>query len=52
MHLRQGPAPITLFVFSLVLGFLYCQTHRLWPSVVVHFLFSAVTIVDLFAGGE
>jgi hypothetical protein len=52
MHLGQGPAPIALFVFSLVLGFLYRQTHRLWPSMVVHCLLNAVTIVVLFAGGE
>jgi membrane protease YdiL (CAAX protease family) len=52
MHLGQGPAPIALFVFSLVLGFLYRQTHRLWPSMVVHCLLNAVTIVILFAGGE
>ena len=52
MHFGQGPAPIALFVFSLVLGFLYRQTHRLWPSTVVHCLLNAVTIVVLFAGGE
>lgn len=52
MHLGQGPAPIALFVFALLLGFLYRQTHRLWPSMVVHCLLNAVTIVVLFAGGE
>jgi len=52
MHLGQGPAPIALFVFSLMLGYLYRRTHRLWPSMVVHCLLNAVTIVILFAGGE
>jgi len=52
MHLGQGPAPIAVFVFALVLGLLYRQTHRLWPSMVVHCLLNAVTIVVLFAGGE
>ncbi|HTQ38288.1 MAG TPA: CPBP family intramembrane glutamic endopeptidase [Pirellulales bacterium] len=48
-HLGQGAAHIPLFVLALVLGFLYQRTHRLLPSVVVHFLLNAITMGLLFA---
>lgn len=48
-HLGQGAAPIPLFVLALVLGFLYQRTHRLLPSIVVHFLLNAITMAMLFS---
>ncbi|HZZ30033.1 MAG TPA: JDVT-CTERM system glutamic-type intramembrane protease [Pirellulales bacterium] len=48
-HSGQGAAPIPLFLLALVLGFLYHRTHRLLPSVVVHFLLNGITIAMLFA---
>jgi membrane protease YdiL (CAAX protease family) len=41
MHVGQGPAPIPLFLFALVLGYLYQRTHRIWPSLVTHLLLNA-----------
>jgi membrane protease YdiL (CAAX protease family) len=50
IHLGQGAAPIALYVFALALGYLYRQTHRLWPSMTVHFLLNAVTLVAVLTG--
>jgi membrane protease YdiL (CAAX protease family) len=47
-HLGQGAAQLPLFVLALVLGFLYQRTHRLLPSLVVHFLLNAFTMAMLF----
>ncbi len=47
MHSGQGPAPIPLFVFALCLGYLYRQTHRLLPSLVVHFCLNALSMLML-----
>jgi membrane protease YdiL (CAAX protease family) len=47
MHAGQGPAPIPLFLFALCLGYLYRQTHRLLPSVVVHFCLNATSMLML-----
>ena len=49
MHFGQGPAMVPLFVFAVVLGFLYRQTHRLLPSFTVHFLLNAVSMAMLLA---
>jgi membrane protease YdiL (CAAX protease family) len=54
MHVGQGLGPISLFFLALVLGYLYQRTHRLWPSLIVHTLLNAGTIVILWhtvAGG-
>ncbi|HEV7278967.1 MAG TPA: type II CAAX endopeptidase family protein [Pirellulaceae bacterium] len=45
LHLGQGPAPIPLFLFSLLLGYLYRQTGRITPSVVAHFALNGTTIL-------
>ena len=45
LHLGQGPAPIPLFLFSLMLGYLYRQTGRITPSVVAHFALNGTTIL-------
>jgi membrane protease YdiL (CAAX protease family) len=49
MHIGQGPAIFPLFIFAVVLGFLYRQTHRLLPSFTVHFLLNAVSMAMLLA---
>ena len=43
-HLGQGLAPIPLFVFSVMLGFLYRQTHSLIPCILVHFMLNAYSM--------
>jgi membrane protease YdiL (CAAX protease family) len=45
MHLGQGAAPIPLFFFSLGVGYLYRQTGRLWPCIIVHFLLNAFSMI-------
>lgn len=45
MHMGQGLAPIALFVMSLGLGYLYRQTGRLWPCIVVHALLNAFSLI-------
>jgi membrane protease YdiL (CAAX protease family) len=43
MHLDYGPSALALFFFALVLGYLYRQTHRLWPSVMAHASLNAIS---------
>jgi len=40
-----SPDPFTLFPFALLLGFLYYRTHRLAPSIVLHFSLNATTLL-------
>lgn len=47
LHSGQGPAPIPLFVFALCLGYLYRQTHRLMPSLVVHLCLNSLSMLML-----
>ncbi len=44
LHVGHGPDPIPLFVLSVALGYLYRQTHRLIPSLVVHLLLNSWTM--------
>lgn len=44
-HLGHGPAPVTLFFLALGLGYLYRQTHSIWPSLLVHFSLNAITML-------
>jgi membrane protease YdiL (CAAX protease family) len=48
LHLKHGPDPIALFVFSLMLGYLYQKTHRLWPSLIVHACLNAWSLTILW----
>jgi membrane protease YdiL (CAAX protease family) len=50
VHWGQGAAPIPLFIFALMLGYLYHKTHRLIPSVTAHFLLNAVSMAMLAVG--
>lgn len=47
LHLGQGPAPIPLFFFALVLGYLYERTRRLLPALVLHGCLNGVTMLLL-----
>jgi len=47
MHYSHGPAPVPLFFFALGLGYLYHQTHRILPSIIVHMLLNACTMLML-----
>lgn len=48
MHMGQGPSPVPLFFLALALGYLYQRTHRIWPSLVVHFLLNTWSLVVLW----
>jgi membrane protease YdiL (CAAX protease family) len=48
MHFSHGPDPIPLFLLALGLGYLYRQTHRLLPSVTVHFLLNGMSMALLW----
>ncbi len=45
MHIGQGAAPIPLFFLAFALGYLYRQTGRMWPCVVVHMVLNGFTLV-------
>jgi membrane protease YdiL (CAAX protease family) len=42
-HAGHGADPLPLFLFALVLGYLYHQTHRLWPSLLLHMALNGLT---------
>ena len=48
MHLPHGPAPIPLFLFAVVLGYLYAATRRILPCIVTHALLNAVSLSGLW----
>jgi membrane protease YdiL (CAAX protease family) len=48
LHVGQGPAPIPLFFLALVLGYLYHQTHRIWPGLIVHAGLNGLTAAMLW----
>ena len=53
MHAAQMPAPIALFVLSLVLGILYDRTGGLVAPITLHALFNATsTVALLFASKD
>ena len=47
LHAGHGPDPIPLFVLAVGLGYLYRQTHRVLPCIVVHMLLNGVSMVVL-----
>ena len=57
-HFREGPESVPLrliavsplFVFGLFLGFVYHRTHRILPSLTIHCLLNATTMLSLLAG--
>ncbi len=48
MHLGQGAAPVPLFLLALGLGYLYRQTHRLLPCIVLHAILNGFSMITLF----
>ena len=48
MHWDQGAAAIPLFLFALVLGYLYFQTHRLTVPIVAHAALNLFTMINLW----
>jgi membrane protease YdiL (CAAX protease family) len=48
-HVGVWPDPVPLFVLALALGYVYHQTHRIWPSVLVHMLFNFFSIAVTWA---
>lgn len=48
-HWGHGPDLIPLFALAMGLGFLYQRTGRLMPSIVVHFLLNATSMLLLAA---
>ena len=48
LHISQGPAAIPLFVLAMGMGYLYRQTHRITPSLVVHLLLNACAMATLW----
>jgi membrane protease YdiL (CAAX protease family) len=47
MHLGNGPDPIPLFVFAFWLAYVYRQTGRLTPCIVIHLLLNFTSFVLL-----
>ncbi len=48
MHAGNGPDPLPLFVLALGLGYLYRQTHRVTPCVIMHACFNSVSLLILW----
>lgn len=48
VHLGHGPDPIPLFALAIMLGYVYQKTHRIWPSLVVHALLNAWSLIMLW----
>lgn len=49
MHYNQGAALVPLFFMSLGLGYLYRQTGKFAPPVIVHMVLNGTTLCVLFA---
>jgi membrane protease YdiL (CAAX protease family) len=49
--MHQGYERIPIFVLGLLLGYLYHQTHRIFPSLILHACFNGLTILSLLLGG-
>lgn len=47
MHWSHGPDFIPLFFLAIGLGYLYRRTHRITPSLVVHFLLNLMSMLVL-----
>jgi membrane protease YdiL (CAAX protease family) len=44
-HFGHGPAPITLTILAIALGYLYQRTHSIVPVIVVHALFNSLSML-------
>ena len=43
-HFGQGPAPFTLFLFGIALGYLYYKTGSVFPCIVLHMLLNGFSM--------
>jgi membrane protease YdiL (CAAX protease family) len=50
LHAGHGPDPIPLLLLALVLGYLYRQTHRLAPCIVMHALLNSWSLTMFWLG--
>jgi membrane protease YdiL (CAAX protease family) len=50
LHSHVWPTPIPLFVFGLGVGYVAARTRSVWPAVVTHGLFNAVSAVVVLRG--
>lgn len=48
--MHEGFDRIPLFILALGLGYIYRQTHRLWPCILVHFFLNALSMAVLLVG--
>jgi hypothetical protein len=48
--MHEGYDRIALFVLALFLGFLYQQTHRIYPSLILHACVNALAVIGLSLG--
>ncbi|MBL9084545.1 MAG: CPBP family intramembrane metalloprotease [Planctomycetales bacterium] len=48
VHIQAGPDWISIFFLALGLGYLYRQTHSLWPGIIVHTLLNAWSMAALY----
>lgn len=49
LHIGFGVIPLSIFVFSLCIGYLYRQTGRFWPCFIVHALHNLFAVLFVFA---
>ncbi len=47
VHIGSGPDVVPIFFLALGLGYLYRQTHSIWPGFIVHTLLNAWSMVAL-----
>jgi membrane protease YdiL (CAAX protease family) len=47
MHASHGPDPIPLFLLAIGLGYLYRQTRRILPCIIVHLLLNVCSLAAL-----
>ncbi len=50
VHFGQGPGPISLFFFSLGIGYLYRQTGSIWPGIIVHMALNGLSTLATMLG--
>lgn len=47
-HFGHGAAPVGLFFLAIGLGYIYQRTHRILPTMIVHFLVNLTAILQLW----